>query len=182
MNRLNRLVTLMMVALLALVTAHCSTEAPEEANVPAESTGTATESGFADAAVELVGWKLDGEPAVYVGEELFELINGGAELYHRLGFVRALAADYSDGGGRSIALEVFDMGDSEGAAAVFAEKTGGSGEVVAVGDEALLESYYLNARTGRYLITLTGFESDNETTRGIEELAAAVAEKLGGTS
>ena len=136
--------------------------------------------GLTRAAVEVEGWELDGEPLVFVGDTLFELINGGAELYHRHGFVQALSAQYVDGEGRTIALEVFEMGDPEGAASVFADKAGGSGEAVELGDEARLESYYLNLRSGRYLATLTGYTSDEQTTAGILALAEAVAAELGG--
>ena len=72
------------------------------------------------------------------------------------------------------------MGDLAGTEQLFLEKTGGSGEPVAIGDEAAVESYYMNARVDRYLITITGFESDEATTTGMLELAEAVATALGG--
>ncbi|MEE4274037.1 MAG: DUF6599 family protein [Thermoanaerobaculales bacterium] len=133
-------------------------------------------------AVPLDGWALDGEPQVVVGDELFELINGGAELYHQLGFVQAAAAEYVDDSGRAISLEVFEMGDIQGAREIFAEKSGGSGEPLDVGDEAAFEGYYLNARTGTYLITITGFETDEETTDAIVRLAESVVDALGARS
>lgn len=135
---------------------------------------------IAAAAVELEGWRLDGEPMIYVGESLFELINGGAELYHQHGFVQALAAEYVDDDDRAIALEVFEMSDLDGTAAIYAAKTGGSGEPAAIGDEAAVESYYLNTRTGCFLITITGFSSDETTNQAIVELAHAAAARLVG--
>lgn len=148
---------------------------PETA-VPA----VAAPDGITRAAVEIEGWGLDGEPLVFVGDALFELINGGAELYHRHGFVHALSAQYADGDARSIALEVFEMTDAEGARAIFTDTAGHSGEALAIGDDAVLDSYYLNFRTGPYLVTVTGFESDEPTTDGIVALARAVAAALGG--
>lgn len=132
------------------------------------------------AAVELEGWRLEYEPEIYVGDSLFELINGGAEVYHRFGFVQALATQYSEPDGRSISLEVFEMGDIEGAGKIYADKTGGTGEPLEIGDEAAGEDYYLNFRSGPFLVTITGFESDEETRDGILKLARAVAAGLGG--
>lgn len=137
-------------------------------------------SGLASAAVEIDGWQMDSEPEIYVGDTLYELIDGGAEVYHQFGFVQALAAQYSDAEGRSISLEVFEMGDVEGARGIFADKTGDTGEPLAIGDEAVGEDYYLNLRSGRYLVTITGFDSEPETQDGILELARAVAGALGG--
>jgi hypothetical protein len=158
---------------LVLATVQCAREPapPVEAPEPV---------GLMNAAVSIDGWQLEDEPLVYVGDTLYELINGGAELYHQLGFVQAMAAEYVDADGRTLSLEVFEMGDVQGTEELFYEKTGGSGEPAAIGDEAAIESYYMNARVGRYLITITGFESDEATTSGMLELATAVASALGG--
>lgn len=133
------------------------------------------------AAVEIDGWRIEVEPEIYVGDSLFELINGGAEIYHRFGFVQALATQYADAERRSISLEVFEMGDVEGARNIYSDKTGGSGEPLEIGDEALGEDYYLNFRSGPFLVTITGFDSDEQTQSGILKLARAVATCLGGT-
>lgn len=135
---------------------------------------------LASAAVTMDGWRMDYEPEIYVGDTLFELINGGAEVYHRFGFVQALATQYSDADGRSLSLEVFEMGDVKGAHDIFADKAGGSGEPLDIGDEARSEDYYLNFRSGLFLVTITGFDSDETTTEGILNLARAVAGALGG--
>lgn len=135
---------------------------------------------LASAAVVIEGWQMDGEPELYVGDTLYQLINGGAEVYHRFGFVAALAAQYSNADGRSMSLEVFEMGDVDGARSIYAEKTDDTGEPLDIGDEAVGEDYYLNLRSGRYLVTITGFDSDAETQAGILALARAVAERLGG--
>lgn len=134
------------------------------------------------AAVDITGWHREYEPEIYVGDSLFELINGGAEVYHRFGFVQALATQYADDSGRSISLEVFEMKNVEGAESIYSDKTGGSGEPLQIGDEAAGEDYYLNFRSGRFLVTITGFDSEPETTEGILQLARAVAIQLGGES
>jgi hypothetical protein len=131
------------------------------------------------AAVAISGWELQAEPQLVVGDALFELINGGAELYHRLGFVQALSAQYDGAEDRSISLEIFEMKDAEAAHSIFVEKSGGTGEALAIGDESAAESYYLNFRTGVFLVTITGFDSDTVTTQALQDLARAVDNKLG---
>ena len=138
--------------------------------------------GISTAAVDISGWHQEYEPEIYVGDSLFELINGGAEVYHRFGFVQALATEYADEAERSIALEVFEMKDVGGAKSIYSDKTGGSGEPLEIGDEAAGEDYYLNFRSGRFLVTITGFDSEPETREGILLLARAVAAQLGGVT
>ena len=40
---------------------------------------------------ELPGWQLSAEPQVYDGDKLFELINGGADIYLEYGFSRVVS-------------------------------------------------------------------------------------------
>jgi len=174
MNR--NLIVVLLVSVALVWTTGCSEKPEPESNLAGQT------SSLVAAAVPLEGWRVTGEPQVVVGDELFELINGGAELYHQHGFVQAMAAEYSDDGGRDISLEVFEMRDAQGAQVVFAEKSGGAGEALTVGDEAAFEDYYLNARTGPYLITITGFETDEATTDAIPRLAESVVVALGENS
>jgi len=134
------------------------------------------------AEVDISGWHQEYEPEIFVGDSLFELINGGAEVYHRFGFVQALATQYADDTGRSISLEVFEMKDAVGAGGIYSDKIGGSGEPLQIGDEAAGEDYYLNFRSGRFLVTITGFDSEPKSKEGILLLARAVATQLGGES
>lgn len=164
----------------ALLLTSCTEEPAGQPTEAAPPTAAPVDAMNA-AVVELDGWQLEREPQVVVGDALYELINGGAELYHRYGFVQALAADYADAQGRTLALEVFEMTDADAAAAIFADKTGDTGDPADIGDEAVVESYYLNARTGPYLVTITGFDSDETTTAGIQALARAVVAGLGET-
>jgi len=73
-------------------------------------------STLAPTADDLDGWTPVGDPEQYEGLDLYELINGGAEVYHEYGFRRVLAQEYGDGANRYIAVEIYEM---ESAAAAF---------------------------------------------------------------
>lgn len=173
-------VTAVLAAVAAILICHLScgggsVEPPAEPGPKTENPNPPTV-----AVVDINGWSRAGDPAMYHGDELYELINGGAELYHRLGFETAVTADYVDPEGRTITLEVFEMSDVAGASELFDEKTGGVGEPVAIGDEGAAESYYLNVRVGRRLVTITGFDNDEATTAGIRALAEGEVRALEG--
>jgi hypothetical protein len=138
---------------------------------------------LAPAAAGVNGWTPVGEPQIFEGDALFELINGGAEIYHEFGFQRALSQDFTGPEQRYIALEIFEMTDAAAACGTYTFKTGVDGQVLDLGDEAMLEDYYLNVRRGRYLVTVTGMASDETTIAAITDIAAAVAEAItiGGT-
>jgi len=59
------------------------------------------------------------DPELYVGDDLFSLINGGAELYHEYGFVEVLACKMETRSGTLVKCEVYDMGSPEAAWGIY---------------------------------------------------------------
>jgi hypothetical protein len=129
---------------------------------------------------ELTGWEPVGEPDYVKGEDLFLLINGGAEIYYEYGFKQAIAVGFKNKKNPSIGfnLEIYEMQDPAAAYGVYTFKTGESGKTIDVGDEGLLEEYYLNVWKGNFLVTVIGFDSKEETLQGIMETAKVVAAKI----
>jgi len=127
---------------------------------------------------ELGEWKKDGSPQEYKGEDLFLYIDGGAEIYHEYGFRQVVVQDYLNKNGKSVSLEIFQMLNPESAYGMYTFKTSAQGDVLAIGDEALLEGYYMNFWKGNFLVTLTGFDEDEETVKGLLGIARAVDAKI----
>jgi hypothetical protein len=124
------------------------------------------------------GWTKDGELQEYEGEELYTYIDGGAEIYQEYGFRRVIIQDYKNAKGKSVSLEIFEMGSPAAAFGMFSFKRSGSGKAVALGAGAELEAYYLNLWKGRFLITLTGFDEAQETIDGLMAVAGSVDSKI----
>lgn len=59
------------------------------------------------------------EPELYVGDDLFSLINGGAELYHEFGFIEVLAAGISISDTTPLKVEIYDMGSPDAAWGIY---------------------------------------------------------------
>jgi hypothetical protein len=127
---------------------------------------------------QMTGWAFDGAPETAVGQELYLLINGGAEIYMQAGFKRAVLASYINGDGKVINLEIFEMASPESAKRIHMKKIGKQGKKVPIGDDAVLEDYYLNFRKGSFLATLSGYDSETETVKMILDLATMVANKI----
>ena len=126
----------------------------------------------------LGGWKTLYEPETAEGEDLYLLINGGAEIYYEYGFKRTITQSYENQNGKSINLEIYEMESPESAYGIFTFKIGNNGKQIAVGNDAFLESYYLNFWKGNFLVTLIGFDSEKETLDGLVTMAKAVDAKI----
>jgi hypothetical protein len=131
-------------------------------------------------ASETGGWEREGEPQTYRGDGLFLLVNGGAELYFEYGFERAVAATYHDTAQKWISLEIYEMKDAGGAYGIYTSKRGASGELLPIGNEALMAGYYLNFWKGNFLVTLTGGDGSPETVERLKRIARVVDRKIQG--
>lgn len=155
--------------MVVLVFINCSRKSPSSEEslfkyIPAEA-----ESG---------AWKKDGSPQEYKGEDLFLYIDGGADIYREYGFKQVVVQDFLSKKGRSLSLEIFEMTSPESAYGIYTFKTHSGGKALALGDEAQLADYYLNFWKGNFLVTITGFNEDEETAKGLEEIGMAVDKKI----
>jgi len=126
-------------------------------------------------------WQPTGSIDKAVGEDLFLLINGGAEIYHEYGFKQTIMQSYENNNGKAINLEIFEMEDAASAYGIYSFKTGSRGKVIPSGNEALIEDYYLNFWKGNFLVTITGFDSEKETIDGLITIAEAIDAKIKNT-
>lgn len=123
-------------------------------------------------------WTKKDAPLEYVGDNLFAYINGGAEIYEEYGFARVFVQDYANRDNKTITLELYEMTSPESAYGMFTFKSSRDGKELSLGNQGRLEDYYLNFWKGRFLVTLTGFDAEPDTLRGLEEIAGAVDQLL----
>jgi len=135
-------------------------------------------SGYLPAGAEVSGWTLSEAPKTCLGDKLYEMINGGADIYHEYGFTQVMRADYVNGRGTSIKLEIFEMESPAAAYGIYTFKIGAGGKATAIGQEALLEDYYLNFWKADLLVTVIGPDSQAETVQGVIALSKAVDARI----
>jgi hypothetical protein len=102
---------------------------------------------------EISGWTSQGEPEEWVGESLYQPINGEAEIHFRHGFQEAAFQDYQGSGSWAnarIAVRIFDQGNAEQAAALYDDPGSGSGTPWTGG-----EAPGADARTEQYALSCT---------------------------
>jgi hypothetical protein len=129
---------------------------------------------------EVKGWIKHRALHHYEGEDLYEYINGGAEIYHEYGFVQVLVQDYTNEAGKSISIEIFEMDSPDSAYGMYTFKTDSKGKRIRVGTDGQLADYYMNFWKGPMLVTLTGFDETDETCRGLLDIANRVNSKITG--
>jgi len=123
-------------------------------------------------------WVREGPAQLAEGQELFALIDGGAELFLRHGFERAAVQSYTHSGGRHIQVEIYMMRSMDGAAQVFARKTGPGELPVSLGDAGAGGEYYIVFRRNRFLVTVTAGDANTDAKGAVLRIARAVENRI----
>jgi hypothetical protein len=70
------------------------------------------------------------------------------------------------------------MNTPDAAAKLYEKKAGKEGESISLGDAAVFNKYFLNFRQGKFLVTLTGSDTEKETIDGLMVIAKIVERKI----
>ena len=127
---------------------------------------------------DIKGWTKQRSMQQYAGENLYEYIDGGAEIYHEYGFVQVVVQDYINDEGKSISVEIFEMASPASAYGMYTFKTNTKGKWILIGKDAQLADYYMNFWKGPFLVTLTGFDETEETWEGLLTIAKNIDSKI----
>ena len=116
-------------------------------------------------------WSAEGQTEVYVGDDLFVYINGGAEIYHEYGFVQVAVQRYRRGDD-SVTVEIYTMeGDAFG---IYSFARSSHGQAVDLGNGATSADHYLHVWSGPDLAVITAENEFEDLGEAVSEIATAV--------
>jgi hypothetical protein len=133
----------------------------------------------ADGDVE--GWQKKGEPLSFSGEELFEHINGGADIYYEYGFVTLVVQHYVKGD-KAVSIEIYDMGDVAGGFGIYSYGRHPTLSQIQVGGEGIVHSNGLNFWRDRYNVDIRKMGPGEIFADEFLALAKAIDQKIGSTT
>jgi hypothetical protein len=119
----------------------------------------------------------------FTGQQLYDLIDGGAALFEEYGFVSVMAGRYATPGGASLSVEVYRMSDPHAAYGIFSAVTQGRRDR-ASGSPGIRYTgeYYTCLTRGSHFATVTASDPARWDTSCARGLAGAIEELLPGTA
>ncbi len=100
------------------------------------------------------GWRHVGVAERYKNDELFYLINGGADLYQECGFVEVVAQSFQNTDNEKISVEIYEMESDSSALSIFTLSATKNAEKVELGQMALSTANSLIIWKGKCFIML----------------------------
>lgn len=122
------------------------------------------------------GWESKGPGAQYGQEAVFDVMDGGAEVYLDYHMERLLLLEYERPGRPGITLHLFQMGSSEEAYGVFSHER--EGAQVDVGQEADYVDGLLRFWQGPYFVSLQATRETEPVFKALHALGRDIAGRI----
>lgn len=125
------------------------------------------------------GWERTPEVRVFVGDSLYEYIDGGAELYHMYKFIDVTVGDYTGDAGEIVA-DLYRFAGPEMAYGMYTTLRPEGPEAVPLGVEGFSAGPTVIFVRGDYLVNIIGYDETAATVAAVKSLAGAIDSLLPG--
>ncbi len=127
---------------------------------------------------DLQGWKMTTEPKVYEGDKLFELIDGGAEIYLEYGFQRAVSVHYADPALNNILVEIYEMADDASAYGIFSLSQQTNEWTKEFGNLSAGKEDYISFWKSRYYVSISWSSRQNLDKPSLSMMAILISQNI----
>lgn len=119
------------------------------------------------------------EPQTYYPENLYEYINGAAEIYLSYGFRELIVGEYKKSDtSDTVAVEIYDMGDHKNSFGIYSAERYPDNEFVSLGTQGYVEEGALNLLVGSYYIKLLCFDCGNRADETLKAFAEEIVRRV----
>lgn len=124
------------------------------------------------------GWKITQDDPVYNANNLWDAIDGAADLYLEYAFVDLHIARYISADSIEVKAELYRHASSEDAFGMYSQERDTGYNFIHMGVEGYLQQGVLNFITGSYYIKLSTFQTGNKAQEGMQTIGRILAEHL----
>jgi len=128
---------------------------------------------------EMIGWKQSGENQTFPPDNLYEYIDGGADLYLNYDFENLDVLEYQNDRKATVTVEVYRHKTSYDAFGVYSQERPPAPELLAVGAQGYRGEDFLNFVTGTYYVKISVYKAEAEGREILISFAKKVEENLG---
>ena len=138
----------------------------------------ALDRSFFPASNQVAGWARTGDIRIFEAADLWKYVDGDADRYLKAGVQRVSTADYKFQNKVDAVVDIYVMGNADGAEKIFNSEPAVDGKPVQLGDGARLHSQSLVFRKGVYLVRIVAYEESAETEQAVLQLGQGIELRL----
>jgi hypothetical protein len=141
---------------------------------------TAGQDTLVSAFPELKGWQKGGQPDLYQPDNLFEYINGAAEVFLSYDFQLLATLSYQSEKNQSITVDIYEHRDTDSGFGIYSQEKPLVGEFIPIGTQGYYESGTLNFFRNKYYVKLSGYDLGQDDRSSLETFAKEINQRLTG--
>jgi hypothetical protein len=122
-------------------------------------------------------WKADGKPKIFKGKQLYDYIDGGAEIFYEYGFTQAIAQRYILGD-KSITVDIYEMTHPKAAFGIFSVQRDSEMPPLEAGDDGTASDAMVAFCQERFYVVITANKPAPGTKQASIQIARAVSQKI----
>lgn len=126
------------------------------------------------------GWTKKGKPDLYTPDNLFEYINGAAEVFLSYDFVKLAALTYENNKENSFTVDVYQHNSDRNSFGIYSQEKPQKGNFLDIGTQGYYEKGVLNFLKGSFYVKLSGFDLGDNDEKVLTTAAKALAKALEG--
>lgn len=129
----------------------------------------------------LKGWTAKGKPDIYNPDNLFEYINGAADVFLAYDFRELATLTYENRKKHSFTVDIYRHSNDKNGFGIYSAEKPREGDFIAIGTQGYYEKGILNFLKGSYYVKLSGFDLGDGDKDVLTMAAKALAGALKGT-
>jgi hypothetical protein len=127
---------------------------------------------------EMAGWKQSGEIQTFIPKNLYEYINGAADLYFAYDFQELKVAEYQNEKKVSVTVDVYRHKTPLYAFGIYSQERLPEANFLNIGVQGYYEKGFLNFLTGPYYVKLSAINTGPEDQEVLVAFAKRIADNL----
>lgn len=127
---------------------------------------------------EVAGWVKTGDTRTFSAAELWSYIDGDAERHVKAGVQKTSTADYKFQNTVEAVVDIYTMGNPQGARAIFEREPASQAKSVQLGDGGRLYAGSLVFCRKQYLVRIVAYKQSPEVQTALQALARGIDRRL----
>lgn len=121
-----------------------------------------------------------GKPEMYTPDNLYEYINGAAEVFLSYDFQHLTVLTYEDPQKHSLTIDIYRHSNINNGFGIYSQEKPEKGEFLRIGAQGYYEKGVLNFVKGDYYVKMSGFDLGDKDKKVMTAAAKKIAQKLSG--
>ena len=136
------------------------------------------ESKLINLVPNIQGWSLIETPQIFHPENLYEYINGGAEIYLSYDFRKLITVEFKNEKGASVVIEIYDMGNQRNCFGIYSLERSPDSNYILIGNHGYIDGESLNFIVSTYYIKINCFDCGENTQNYLLNFAKEIINKI----